>query len=168
MVTLDITQVLNTWAQYGVFSYVFPFLIIFAVVFAILQKSGLFGVKDKEGKMVENVKGINAIIAVSIALISLLNDYVPTFFAAIFPKFGIILAVGLVLLILIAFTGGDITSKWLGWVLGVVVVIWGWSEWSNLYGTGSWGVTYFLEEYFWGLVLLGAIGGLIYWIVKDK
>jgi len=168
MVTLDITQVLNTWAMYGVFSYVFPFLIIFAMVFAILQKSGLFSVKDDKGNLVKNEKGINAIIAVSVALISLLNDYVPTFFAAIFPKFGIILAVGLVILILLAFTGASITSSWLGWVLGAVVVVWGWSEWTSLYGTGGWGVTYFLEEYFWGLVLLGGIGGLIYWIVKGN
>jgi hypothetical protein len=171
MATLDITQVLNTWAEYGVFSYVFPFLIIFSIVFAILQKTQLFGNAKTDGQ--KNVNGINAIIAVSVAFISLLNDYVSTFFATIFPRFGIALAIFLVLLILIGFfykpdpTGKNPASlSWIGWVLGLGVVLWAWSEWNNLYGVDNWGVTYFLEEYFWGLILIGAIGGLIYWIVK--
>jgi len=171
---LDITQVLNEWAAQGIFSYLFPFLIIFAIVFAILQKTKIFGDHTKEGE--KNVNGINAIIAISIAFISLLNDYVPTFFQAIFPKFGIALSIFIVLLILIGFfnpadkdgkySGG---MKAIGWVLAIGVIIWGWSEWQDMFGVSGWGMTYFLEEYFWGLVLLVGIGGLIYWIVKgDK
>lgn len=49
---LSITSVLNNWADMGVFRYVLPFLIIFSIVFAVLQKTGLFGgaAKDKDGK----------------------------------------------------------------------------------------------------------------------
>jgi len=168
---LDITQVLNTWADYGVFSYLFPFLIIFSIVFAILQKTKLFGDGSASGE--KNIKGVNAIIAISVAFISLLNDYVPTFFASIFPKFGIVLAIFLVLMILIGFfvkpdSNGKYpgTVSWIGWLLGIAVVIWAWSEWSTTFGATGWGLTYFLEEYFWGLVLLAGIGGLIYWVVK--
>jgi len=167
---LDITQVVNTWAEYGAFSYVFPFLIIFAIVFAILQKTKLFGDGSQDGQ--KNIRSINAIIAVSVAFISLLNDYVSTFFASLFPKFGIALAIFLVVLILLAFTGdtendGKLKKHgWLGWVFGAVLLIWAWSEWNNVFGVSNFGVTYFLEEYFWGLVLLVGIGGLIYWIVK--
>lgn len=173
---LNITQVLNDWAAQGVFSYLFPFLIIFAIVFAILQKTRLFGDPSGEQGKKTNVNGINAIIAVSVAFISLLNDYVATFFSSIFPKFGIALSIFLVLLILIGFFyPADKTSgkqegpiKWIGWVLGLGVVIWAWSEWQDMFGglgTG-WGLTYFLEEYFWGLVLLAGVGALIYWVVK--
>jgi hypothetical protein len=169
---LDITQVLNTWAEYGVFSYLFPFLIIFSIVFAILQKTQLFGNSAQPGQ--KNINGINAIIAVSVAFLSLLNDYVSTFFATIFPRFGIALAIFLVLLILIGFfykpdvTGKPASLSWIGWALGIGVVLWAWSEWNNIFGADNWGVTYFLEEYFWGLILLGGIGALIYWIVKKE
>ena len=160
---LAITQVLNQWAAEGVFSYLFPFLIIFAVVFAILQKTRLFGDATAGNK---NVASINAIIAVSIGLLSLLNDQVPTFFAVLFPKFGIALSIFLVLLILLGFVGDRHTKAgWVGWVLGAGVILWTWSEWQDMFG-GSFVFTNFLDQYFWGLVLLVAIGGLIYFIVK--
>jgi hypothetical protein len=165
--SLSITQILNTWAEQGVFSYLFPFLIIFAVVFAILQKSKVLGDPlSSEGKKT-NVNGINAIIAVSVAFISLLNDYVSTFFATIFPRFGIALSIILVVFIILAFTSSDTppTHGWLGWITGAVLIIWVWTEWSNMFG-GGFELSYFLEEYFWGLILLLGIGGLIYWIVK--
>ena len=161
--SLSITQILNTWATEGVFSYLFPFLIIFAVVFAILQRSHILG--DPVAQ--KNVNGINAIIAVSVAFISLLNDNVSTFFATLFPKFGIVLAIMLVVLILLAFVGAENDStKWMGWFLGIGVVVWAWSDWGDMFGSGF-ELNYFLDQYFWGLVLLVGIGGLIYWIVKS-
>jgi len=169
---LDITAVLNQWGQWGVFSYLFPFLIIFSIVFAILQKTKLFGDAKQDGQ--KNVNGINAIIAVSVAFISLLNDYVSTFFATIFPRFGIALAIFLVLLILIGFfIKPDANGKypgsisWVGWVLGIGIVLWAWSEWSDIFG-GGFEFTSFLNDYFWGLILLVGIGGLIAWIVKGN
>jgi hypothetical protein len=163
--SLSIQQILNTWAEQGVFSYLFPFLIIFAVVFAILQKTDLFAGRDKDGKSAKNVNGINAIIAVSVAFISLLNDYVSTFFATIFPKFGIALAIMLVLLIILGFVGKNGEADKVGWILGIGVIIWAWSEWDNMFG-GGFEFTYFLDQYFWGIILLVGVGGLIYWIVK--
>lgn len=171
---LSITDVLNQWAASGVFSYLFPFLIIFAVVFAILQKTKLFGdAKDTAGKGT-NVNGINAIIAVSVAFISLLNDSVPTFFASIFPKFGIALSIFLVLLILIGFFyKPDASGKysgavsWIGWFLGLGVVLWAWSEWNSIFG-GGFEFTNFLNDYFWGLILLAGVAFLIYWVVKGE
>ncbi len=169
--SLSLQQILNTWADNGVFSYLFPFLIIFAIIFAILQKTKLLGDSSKEGQ--KNVNGINAIIAIAVAFISLLNDYVSTFFATIFPRFGIALAIFLVVMILVGFfqteeqrTKGH--GAWIGWVLAAGVIIWAWSEWGDMFG-GGFGFTYFFEEYFWGLVLLAGVGGLIFWIVKgDK
>lgn len=163
-----ITEILNMWANWGIFSYLFPFLIIFSIVFAILQKTKLFG----DSKDQKNINGINAIVAISVAFLSLLNDYVSTFFEAIFPKFGIALAIFLVLLILVGFfyksdKEGNKSLSWIGWVLGIGVVIWAWSEWGDMFG-GGFEFTYFLEEYFWGIILLLAIGGLIYWIVKGE
>lgn len=76
-------NMLSQWEQAGVFSYVLPFLLIFALVFGILVKTNLF--KDN--------KSINAIIALVVGLMSLQFDFVPRFFAEIFPRMGVGLAV---------------------------------------------------------------------------
>ena len=64
-----ITEVLNQWADAGVFAYLLPFLFIFAVVFGILNKTKVLG---------EN-KGVQATIALALGLLSLQFDYVSNF-----------------------------------------------------------------------------------------
>lgn len=164
---MTITDILNQMNDQGVFSYVLPFLIIFAVVFAILEKTKVLGDSAAQHS---NVKGINAIVAISIALLSLLNDFVSTFFATLFPKFGIVIGIFVVILILIGFfytpksdgTGG--IPSWIGWVLLAVLLYWVITEWSNFYGGGFGGyeLTWFLQEYLWGIIILGGIGFLIF------
>jgi hypothetical protein len=85
-----ITEVLNKWADAGVFAYLLPFLFIFAVVFGILNKTKVLG---------EN-KGVQATIALALGLLSLQFDYVPNFFSIFLPYTGIGIAVLLVAVIL--------------------------------------------------------------------
>lgn len=160
---MTITDILNQWQQYGVFSYLFPFLIIFAVVFAILQKSKILG----DPATSKNVTAINAVVAIAVGFLSLLNDSVSTFFATLFPKFGIALAVFLVLLILLGFMNKQGEASWVGWVLGIGVLIWAWSQWEDVFST-SFDIKQFFQDYFWGIILIVGLGGLIYWIVKGE
>src|SRR3989344_3079797 len=86
--------ILQQWADLGIFYYVLPGLLVFALVFAILQKAKIFG----DGK---ESKGINAVIAGAVALMSLQFDAVPVFFQIIFPKVGIGLSIILAAMILV-------------------------------------------------------------------
>lgn len=153
-----ITDVLNIWNEIGVFSYVIPFLLIFAVVFAILKKTSILG---------DNNDGILAIISVAIGLLSLQFDFVSVFYADIFPKFGIGLSIFLVLIIFIGFfmpSGFTEDMSWIGYIIGIGVVIWAlnsWSDWVG-YGFGGW-----FDEYFWSLVILGAIVAIILGVTSD-
>ena len=159
MVT-TITDVLNIWNDVGVFSYMIPFLLLFAVVFAILDKSQILG----------DNKAIMSIVSASIGLLSLQFDFVSVFFADIFPKFGIGISIFLVLLIMIGFffpkgnPFGD--GQWIGWTVGIGVVIWAissWDQWTNYSGFGWW-----FEENFWTIVILLVFAGLIFAITKPK
>src|SRR3989344_7721104 len=96
-----ITDVLNQWADIGVFAYLLPFLMIFAVVYGILSKTDLLG----------DNRGVNATIALAIGLLALQFDYVSNFFASIFPYTGIGIAVLLVALILMGLIS-DSDEKW--------------------------------------------------------
>jgi len=160
MVT-SITEVLNIWNEIGVFSYVIPFLLIFAVVFAILDKTGMLSGKDSDNKT------IIAIIAVAIGLLSLQFDFVSEFFAIIFPRFGVGLALFLVVLIFLGFFSPEGANgkfgwsvKWIGWVVGIGVFIWAlssWDQWSSYAGFGGWFV-----ENVWALIILGGVIAVIF------
>ncbi len=108
-------NLLAQWEAMGFFSYVIPFLLMFAIVFGILIQM----------KMFRDNKAINAIIALAVALMALQFDFVPRFFSEIFPRVG----VGLVILLLVLiFTGLFIDAEsrgmmYLMWAVGAVVVI---------------------------------------------
>ena len=89
----DVTSMLNYWADIGVFAYILPFLLIFAVVYGILSKINILGEQGKN-------KGVNAVISVAVGLLALQFDYVPHFFSMIFPYAGMGISVLLVALIL--------------------------------------------------------------------
>ncbi|MFA6023026.1 MAG: hypothetical protein WC781_02985 [Candidatus Pacearchaeota archaeon] len=85
--------ILQQWADLDIFYYALPFLLIFALVFAILEKVKIMG------KEADN-RGISAVIAIAVGLMALQFDSVPRFFQIIFPKLGIALSILLVGLIL--------------------------------------------------------------------
>jgi hypothetical protein len=153
-----VTDFLNTLNQGGVFSYVLPFLLIFAVIFAILEKAKILG---------EN-RTIMAIVASSIGLLALQFDEVPRFFAIIFPRFGIGLSIFLVLLIMIGFfynSEEDVNKRgWIGWVVGIGVAVWAISSWDQWSGNfGGW-----FSEYIYAIAIIGAIVAIIIVAANQK
>jgi len=97
----------------GFFSYALPFLLIFALVFGVLSRMGLF----KENK------AVTAIIALAVGLMSLQFNLVPEFFAKVFPSFSIGLVVILVILILIGLFTDPSKPGIMYTLLGVSAVI---------------------------------------------
>ena len=155
MVT-TITEVLNIWNEIGVFSYMIPFLLIFAVVYAILDKTRVLSNEKTENR------GIISIIAISVSLLSLQFDFVSEFFAIIFPRFGVGLSLFLVILIFLGFfypedEHGAWSSKvaWVGWAVGIGVFIWAldsWDEWGSYSAFGMW-----FSEMFWAIIVIVVI-----------
>ncbi len=108
-------NVFAQWEAAGVFSYALPFLLIFALVFAILGFVPLF----KENK------SINAIISLATALMALQFNIVSIFFAEIFPRLGVGLAIVLVLIILLGLLIQDKEkgNQIIKWILVIAVLI---------------------------------------------
>jgi uncharacterized membrane protein len=122
-------NLLSQMEQAGFFSYVLPFLLIFALVFGILTRTQIF--KDN--------KAINGVIALVVGLLSLQFDFVPIFFSEIFPRLGIGLAIILALLIL-AGLFFDPRNKLINYsllVVGVIIFLvvliqtFGWVGWTS-------------------------------------
>ncbi|MFA5071422.1 MAG: hypothetical protein WC511_03595 [Candidatus Pacearchaeota archaeon] len=116
----QIGQLLTDWEQAGVFAYMLPFLLIFALVFGLLSKINVFG----GGQDANKGKGINAIIAVAVALMALQFDVVSVFFAEIFPRMGVALSIILVLLVVAGlFIPTNKENNWFLMVLSIIVFI---------------------------------------------
>lgn len=124
----SIGDLLNNWADMGVFAYLLPFLMIFALVYGILSKSRILG---------EN-KGVNATIALALGLLALQFDYVSGFYASIFPYAGMGLAVLLLAVIFMGFIGDTGRRVWVWFGIGVVIFIFVlWSSLSDLFWLGG-------------------------------
>jgi hypothetical protein len=104
-------NIIDSLAQMGFFSYILPFLLIFALVYGILLKVKIF-----------EKNAISGIIALAVALMAIQFDAVPIFFSQIFPRLGIGIGIILVLLILIGLFMPN--QAWIGYVLfGVSALI---------------------------------------------
>ena len=142
----------------GFFDYVLPFLLIFALVYGILDKSGFLG----------DNRGVNVVIAVAVGFLSLAFGDVSAFFSLIFPKAGIGLSVLLVALILMGLfvpLGDDDTTRWGGYVffgLGVLLFLYIFFSSVNEFAfwRGDW-----LTTYWPGILILIVSVGIIALVV---
>ena len=96
----------------GFFSFILPFLLLFAIIFGLLTQMKIF----------KDAKGINAIIALAVSLMSLQFDMVSTFFSEIFPRMGIGITIVLILIIFIGMFY-DVKSTALVWIMFLIGVI---------------------------------------------
>ena len=137
---------LNSLAEAGFFTYVLPFLIIFALVYGILLKIKIF----------EENKKINGIIALAVGLLALQFDLVPIFFAELFPRLGVALGIILTVLILLGLFLPE-NQAWVSYtLLGIVGVITAavLVKSSRAIG-GTWDFGYFFSQY--GPLLIAVI-----------
>ncbi len=111
----EVGNILLQWEQLGLFSYLLPFLLIFAVITGILTRTNFFN---------EN-KSVNVIIAFTVSLMALQFDFVSVFFSEIFPRVGVGLAIILTVLIVAGFFF-DPEASWIMYILfglGMAIVI---------------------------------------------
>lgn len=154
MVVYGFTQLdalLQLWESQGLFSVFLPFLLIFAITFAVLSKSKILGGRS----------GIDIIVALCVGLLALQQEFLRRFFSELFPRLGMGIGVLITLLILVGlFITEEGKGTWMiilgsiAFIVFLVVIIstqsgfswgaWGWwSQWGNLV--------------IWGFILVGII-----------
>jgi len=143
-----------------------PFLLVFVVVFAILQKSKIFG--DKKAQ-------IDAIIGLVIGLILIGVPRPRDILVGLMPWMAVGVAILLVFMILYGFVAGDLStgSDWMKWVfgvlsgiftIGVVLYITGWGSkiWSSFGGASDVWMNVVM------IVLVVAVVGVAIWGGKKE
>lgn len=107
-------QLMQAWTNLGVFTVLLPLLLIFTIVFAILEKVNLF-----------NNRGVHLIIALVIGFFTISNPYVSGFFMYLFSNLALGIAILLCLLVLvgIALKDEEGAGTWLFGIAGFVLFI---------------------------------------------
>jgi len=153
----------SQWEAAGIFAYALPFLLIFALVFGLLMKLNIFASRGDPN----SGKGVNVIIALAVAFMSLQFNIVSMFFSEIFPRFGVVLSVILVILILGGlFMPTNKENNWFMVALAIIVfIIIGIVIYNSLnafgWGLGGTGLAYIWSRYgaiiIFAVVIIGAI-----------
>lgn len=150
----------------SLFSQIIPaFLLVFVIVYAILQKAKIFG---------DNVYKIDALVSFAIALIFVVAEPSRNFVVGLMPFLGAALAVMIVFLILYGFVGGELKEgkQWMKitfgilagiFLIAIVLYVSGWyklldSTLYSVFGTGFWS----------GLLLIVIIAGAVIFVLKSK
>ncbi len=124
---VDFTGMVRWFESIGGYDVVLPFLLIFTIVFAVLEKTKVLGV-NKEG---DSKKNFNAIVALVIGLLVVAETDIIIIINTFLPKISLAILVGLMFLLLVGLTGGNEPDKgWTGFAYGlafiisILVVIW--------------------------------------------
>ena len=153
---VDIASILSQWEAAGVFDFLLPFILIFAVIFGILTATNILGKN----------KGVHIIVAFVIALLAIRFNLVPEFFGQAFPRLGVGLAVLLVMMVLLGlFIPENQTKYWMTYGLGTLAIIVGivviWNSFDVLgYDFGN-GITDNIAWIVGALVVVGIIVAVV-------
>ena len=141
-----IGDILNYWEQAGFFTYVLPFLLIVALVYASLGSMKLF----------QDAKGVTGVVSVVVGLLALQFNVVPLFFSEIFPRVGIALSVMLAILIILGMFL-DPRQKWTNYMLlGMAVIVMFIVLFQQAFSTYWYDIFYFFsaETFAFGMIIL--------------
>lgn len=150
-------DLLSKWEQMGLFSYLLPFLLIFALVFGILTKTNIF--KDN--------KAVNGIIALAVALMALQFNFVSDFFSQIFPRVGVGLAIILIIMVIAGLFAPQDSNIVNYVLLGVGVLIVGFILIQTA-GELGWQGGQFWDEYGGTIIILVVVVALVIALINSK
>ncbi len=163
----DLFTVIQTWQDVGVFGVLLPFLLIFTISFAILQKSKILG---------DAHKNLNVIVSAVLGLLFLQNIYLVGLVQTFLPKIGMALLFFIMFLLLMGTFMGDTATTWAGtwkWaalILAAIAVLW--ASMSDFEGGGVlWWLQDFLDSIGLNLQMLGlllVVGVVIFLITRPR
>jgi len=122
----------------GVFDIILPLIMIFTIVYAVLERTKIFG-PDK--------KSINAVIAIAVSFMAMQNLYITSFFKILFAQVALGLAILVALVIITGLLMGSKNThswKFIITILGFMVFVWMFSraadEYQMYYGVYAFGI----------------------------
>jgi len=117
MAIFDLRYALQQWESIGIFDVLLPFMLIFAIIFAVLQKT----------KILKGIKGIDAIVAMSIAFLAIINPAINGIMKVALENTVIVIIVAISLMLLLGLIWGEKRPEawtFIGGIIAFIVFIW--------------------------------------------
>jgi hypothetical protein len=170
---LDLRSTFSYWQQLGLTDVILPFLIVFALLFGVLQKVAIFHEK-KDNKVIPNKK-INAIIALAIGLLVVIPHVTGGYPGGVdvvdlmnrfLPQSTFVVLVVVMVLLLLGVVGTHIPSPvtWLAGLAAVGALVFVVINAVSPYQLPLW-LQFLDDPAFQALVILLLVFGLIVWFV---
>lgn len=178
---VDFREIVNNLQDWHVYDVILPFILVYAIVFAILEKTKIFKPKDGDSG---HVKNVNAVIAFVFGLFVVASIQTVQYIQSFIVNIVLFIIFLLALLILLGFIFGEDyiqlfmedgkIKKWAAWTIGLVVLIvalcaflWaiGWLEpilewFEDIFDTD--------QDTISTVVFLLLIGGVLFWISRGS
>ncbi|MBI2670972.1 hypothetical protein HYX18_03280 [Candidatus Woesearchaeota archaeon] len=166
--SLDIGSLFGNLQALGFYDFLLPFLLVFTVIFAMLEKTKLMGTTE-DRKPRTNINTLLAlivglIVVVQTSIVEIINNYL--------SKMSLFIIIVLIFLLVVGIFGGNIENGFTGWPLGiafiisVIAVLW---ALSPELGLGDFFNRYYIfTDADKGLLLFAAIFFLVVWMVTKK
>ena len=155
----DLRFVITQWANMGVFDVLLPLVLVFAVIFSILQRSGILGRR----------RAIDATVAFVISLFVIANRYVSELFLPIFSQAGLtIIILVAVLLILGLFVSVEETPESLKIFMGiggVALFFWLMKTITQTYGIWIFPQYWWVNNAWW-VILVAGFALVVFFVIK--
>jgi len=115
-------DLISNLESFGFYDYVLPFLLIFTIIFAILEKTKILGTEG-DGKTPR--KNINFVLAMVIALIVLVQTNIVGLMIAYLSKMALVILVVVVFLLVAGVFGANAEGGFTKWplIVGVIFAI---------------------------------------------
>ena len=114
MATWGFGEMVSYFQEIGVYDYFLPFLLTFAIIFAVLEKTKLFG----EGR-----ERINAIIAFVVGLVLVAQQSIVETINMFLPRVALIFIIILMFLLIVSMIGGKQFEGLSGGVFAIMVIV---------------------------------------------
>ena len=121
-------NVINIFQQYGILDVALPFLLIFTIIFAILQKVKIFG---------PNGKNFNSVIAIVLAFLVVRNQAIVGVLNEFLPKISLISVIIVVTLLLFAILSGKEEAYFTKHILGIMIILVALGIGVSFFGSGA-------------------------------
>ncbi len=166
-VMVSFLEWLTNWESIGVFNVLMPFLLIFTLTFAVLEKVRILG----DGK-----RNLNLVVSLVLALLFVRNQALVTLLNSFLPNISIFMVVALMFLLLVGLWMGDqpgLNKSLLGLASIVSLIFILWAVFSNV--AGDWfnflpdWIRYMDGDTKAMIIFIGLFVLLVWWLSKgDK
>ena len=176
---VDFRAVIDVLWNIGVYDIILPFILVYAITFAILEKSGIFQSKDTDKNQVKNV---NAVIAFVFGMFVVASYNTVIYIQNLIVNIVVVIIFLLCILILLGLIFGDEYTKllrdkegnmhgWVVWGISSIVVLVALGILFWVLGIWDWVVSYFegvgTSDTLITIVAILAIIGILVWITSS-